>query len=306
MPDSSRKHLLFAFRRVLLPLIRILVRAGVRYDEFVGLVRGVFVEAAALDGVGLDSTVKPSRARISVATGVPRAEVDRFVDSDGALPHIAQTFTNTLAKVLNTWHTDPQFVGPYGIPLELPRAGDAGHQEPRKDKGRNFADLVRAVDPSADPAEVCEELIRLDAIVTSGDTHLRVVSRAMIATKEMSPAQLELFGNSLTRLALTLQFNIDQRNVDKKIERSVIAERGVPVALLPEFQAHFRERVSALLTDLDDWITPRTDRPGPRTGAIGLAVFEFEDSAAALASLKNLVGGEAVDRHRALDRIERD
>ena len=52
MANSSRDQLLYAFRRVLRPLIRILVRSGVRYDEFLELVRGVYVEAAVRDGLG--------------------------------------------------------------------------------------------------------------------------------------------------------------------------------------------------------------------------------------------------------------
>jgi hypothetical protein len=263
---NPREHLLFAFRRVLRPLIRILVRAGVRYDEFSALVRGVYVEAAAADGVG--SVTKPTRARISVATGVGRTEVDRYIDNDGALPFIEQSFAMTLARILNTWHTDAQFVGPYGIPLELARHGT---------KGRTFQELVHAVDSGADSSAAFQELLRLGAVTMSGETHVRVVSRAMIATEEWSPAQLELFGNSLTRLADTLQFNLDARNSTKRIERTVVAHKGLPPSVIPKFEAHLREKVSELLVDLDDWITPHTESSGPKTPIIGLSVFEFSD-----------------------------
>jgi hypothetical protein len=263
---NPREHLLFAFRRVLRPLIRILVRAGVRYDEFSALVRGVYVEAAAVDRVG--AIAKPSRARIAVATGVGRSEVSRFIENDGALPFIEQTFTKTLAMVLNAWHTDSQFVGPYGIPLELARVGT---------KGRTFNELVHSVNPSADSSEAYQELLRLGAVTMSGETHVRVVSRAMIATEEWSPAQLELFGNSLTRLADTLQFNLDSRNASKRIERTVIADKGLPPEIVPKFEAHLQERVAELLIDLDNWITPHTEAPGPKSSVIGLSVFQFAD-----------------------------
>ena len=263
---NSREHLLFAFRRVLRPLIRILVRAGVRYDEFSALVRGVYVEAAAVDRVG--AIAKPSPSRISVATGVGLSEVTRFIENDGALPYIEQSFTKTLAQILNAWHTDSQFVGPYGIPLELARGGS---------KGRSFKELVHAVNPAADANQAYQELLRLGAVTMSGETHVRVVSRAMIATEEWSPAQLELFGNSLTRLADTLQFNLDARNNSKRIERTVIADKGLPIALVPKFEAHLKERVSDLLVDLDNWITPHTEAPGPKSPVIGLSVFQFSD-----------------------------
>jgi len=277
---NPREHLLFAFRRVLRPLIRILVRAGVRYDEFSALVRGVYVEAAAVDRVGAVS--KPSRARISVATGVGQSEVNRFIENDGALPFIERSFTKTLAQILNVWHTDPQFVGPYGIPLELARDGI---------RGRTFKELVHTVDPAADSSEAFQELLRLGAITMSGDTHVRVVSRAMIATEEWSPAQLELFGNALTRLADTLQFNLDARNRAKRVERSVIADKGLPVEIVPKFEAHVREKVSELLVDLDNWLTPHMETPGPKSPVIGLAVFQFSepDSDYIQGSLRHLV-----------------
>src|SRR3954471_14188872 len=135
MLKNSRDHLLYAFRRVLRPLIRILVRSGVRYDEFLELIRGVYVESAVRDGLG-DGSV-PTRAKVSISTGVPRRDVDRFIDNDGALPMPPKSLTATLSEILNKWHTDPQFVGPYGIPLEL---------EVRSHKTRSFSELVGAVD----------------------------------------------------------------------------------------------------------------------------------------------------------------
>lgn len=269
MERSSRDQLLHSFRRVLRPLIRILVRSGVRYDEFLELIRGVYVESAVRDGIG-DSTAL-TRAKISVSTGVPRREVDRFIDNDGALPAAPKTLTKTLGEVINAWHMDPTFVGPYGIPLEL---------EVRAPKGRSFSDLVRSVDPSANPSLVLDELVRLRMVVWSGDTHVRSVSRAFIPAEEMSPAQLELFGNALTRLASTLQFNLDKRNAGKRLERAVLSDRGLPDEVVPIFEKHARERVTELLTDLDNWMSPFSAQlpPGVEGQRVGLAVFQFVET----------------------------
>jgi hypothetical protein len=280
MEKNSRDQLLYSFRRVLRPLIRILVRSGVRYDEFLELVRGVYVESAARDGLG-DGT-KPTRAKISISTGVPRRDVDRFIDNDGALPSPPKTLTKTLAEILNIWHTDPQFVGPYGIPLEL---------EVRSQKARSFSDLVKTVDASANPGLVLEELIRLRSVVWSGDTHVRTVSRAFIPMEEMSPAQLEFFGNALTRLASTLQFNLDRANTEKRLERSVQSDRGLPLDVVPIFERHVRERVTELLTDLDNWLSPYSaqSQPGVQFQKVGLAVFQFVDAPADTSPLREKV-----------------
>jgi hypothetical protein len=282
--ESSRNHLLYSFRRVLRPLIRILIRSGVRYDEFLELVRGVYVESAVRDGLGEGARI--TRAKISVSTGVPRRDVDRFIDNDGALPAAPMTLTKTLGEVINAWHTDPQFLGPYGIPLEL---------EVRAPKGRSFSDLVRSVDQRIDPSLILDELVRLRMVVWSGETHVRAVSRAFIPAEEMSPAQLELFGNALTRLASTLQFNLDRKNVGKRLERAVLSDHGLPKEIVPVFEKHARERVTELLTDLDDWMSPFAAeiKPGTEVQKVGLAVFQFVEAPDDLTPLKGRVSPDA-------------
>lgn len=278
--NSSRSQLLYAFRRVLRPLIRILVRSGVRYDDFLELVRGVYVETAVRDGLG--DTVKPTRSKISISTGVPRRDVDRFIDNDGALPSAPKTLTATLSEILNKWHTDPHYVGPYGIPLEL---------EVRGNRSRSFTDLVTNIDPQASARDVLEELIRLRTVVWSGDTHVRTVSRAFIPVEEMSPAQLEFFGNALTRLANTLQYNMDSRNSEKRLERSVISGRGLPSDVVPIFQKLVREKVSELLVELDNWLSPYADegQSSNEFERVGLAVFQFIDPIENMTPLRDQV-----------------
>lgn len=268
MANSSREHLLYAFRRVLRPLIRILIRSGVRYDEFLELVRGVYVESAIRDGLG--NGVKPTRAKVSLSTGVPRRDVDRFIDNDGALPGAPKSLTKILSEVLNRWHTDPQFVGPYGIPLEL---------EVRSQRNRSFTELLSSISSQVNTQDVLDELIRLRAVIWSGDTHVRVVSRAFIPVEEMSPAQIEFFGNALTRLAGTLQFNLDSSNAEKRLERSVIANRGLPTEAVPVFQKLARDKVSDLLIELDNWISQygSHQEADGQFERVGVAVFQFMD-----------------------------
>jgi hypothetical protein len=285
MLKNSRDHLLFAFRRVLRPLIRILVRSGVRYDEFLELVRGVYVETAVRDGLG-DGT-RPTRARISISTGVARRDVDRFIDKEGDVPIAQKSLTRTLMEVLHKWHTDPQFVGPYGIPLELERSST---------KGRSFRELVHFINPAVNDSDALEELIRLRAVVMSGDTHIRAVSRALIPIEEMSPAQLEFFGNALTRLADTLQFNMDPKNAAKRLEQSVISDRGLPKDVLPVFEKYVRERVTELLVEIDNWLSPYSANELGRSEPperVGLAVFQFVDRVPDSLPMREKVAPEA-------------
>lgn len=269
MQKSPREQLLDTYRRVLRPLIRILVRAGVRYDEVLDLIRRVFVETAVKDGLGDD--VPLTRSRISISTGVPRRDVDRFIDKEDDIPPVGKSMTRTLMEVLHKWHTDPQFVGPYGIPLEL---------EMNSPKGKSFRELVSFVNPSIDPKDAMDELVRMRSVVLSGETHLRAVSRALMPVEEMSPAQLEFFANALTRLADTVQFNIDPKNAVKRLEQSVISDHGLPTEIVPVFEKYVRERVMELLFEIDNWLSPYSTKESPHaepSERIGLAVFQFVD-----------------------------
>jgi hypothetical protein len=269
MQKTPREQLLDTYRRVLRPLIRILIRADVRYDEDLELIKRVYVESAVRDGLG--DGVPLTRARVSVTTGVSRRDVDRIVDKGDDLPPVGKTMTRTLMEILHKWHTDPQFVGPYGIPLEL---------EMNSPKGRSFRELTNFVNPLVSPQEAINELVRLRAVVVSGDSHFRAVSRALKPVEEMSPAQLEFFGNALTRLADTVRFNIDPQHASKRLEQSVISDHGLPKEKLPEFEKYAREKVMDLLFDLDNWLSPYSTKDNPHTEPaerVGVAVFQFVD-----------------------------
>jgi hypothetical protein len=169
--------------------------------------------------------------------------------------------------------------------------------EVRSQKSRSFSELVLAVDPQAPVRDVLEELIRLRTVVWSGETHVRTVSRAFIPVEEMSPAQLEFFGNALTRLANTLQYNMDRGNTEKRLERSVISDRGLPRNMIPVFEKLVREKVGELLVELDNWLSPYSSE-GQKANEIerlGLAVFQFVDPLADKTPLRDQVAPESGD-----------
>jgi hypothetical protein len=180
-------------------------------------------------------------------TGLTRQQVDFYVDNDGVMPSANPTLANTLIEVLQKWHTDPQYVGPYGIPLEL---------EFEIPATRSIRSLVALVDKTISPGIVLEELIRVGSVTYSGERHYRAVSRYFMMPEAMSPQQIEYFGNTLTRLAETLEFNMNPNNAAKRLERFVVADRGLPADVVPKFENYARERATEFLLDLDNWLTP--------------------------------------------------
>lgn len=263
---ESRKQLLYALRRVLRPIARLLIRAGIRFDDFADLARGVYVESAIRDGVNQYGL--PTRERIAVIAGVTRQQVDYYIDNEGALPSADPTMAAALLEVLQKWHTDPQYVGPYGIPLEL---------EFEIPAGRSIRSLIGMVDPKANAGLLLEELLRVGAVVHSGERHFRAVSRVFMMPEAMSPQQIEYFGSALTRLATTLEHNMNPRNADKRLERYVVADRGLPLEAVRAFEDYTRAKTADFLVDIDNWLIPYSsvDSTSSQRISTGLNVFLY-------------------------------
>lgn len=280
--SEARKQLLYALRRFLRPVVRILVRAGIRFDEFAEIARGVYIESAIRDGI--DSADTPNRDRVSLATGLTRQQVDYYIEDERALPIAQPTLRHVVTEVLHKWHTHPRYLGPYGIPVEL---------EFDAPSSRSFSNLVAMINPNASPGMVLDELLRAGSAVHSGEKHIRAVSRAFINPDGMSPSRIEDFGSTLTRFVQTLEHNFNPANSEtKRLERFVGADKGLPREVLPAFEAHARTRTQQFLAELDSWLAQYSEisstESGSRTG-IGVNVFFYVDLPSEEDSLSALV-----------------
>jgi Family of unknown function (DUF6502) len=267
MTESYRAQLVHTFRTVLRPLIRILFRAGVRFDEFVELLRGIYVEITIRNAMDVSSKI--TTGRIAILSGVGRRDIERLVASDDWLQVPRSTDLAALAAILHRWHTDSTFLGPYGVPLELPFTGQGG---------RNFTELVNGSPLRIDPTSAYEQLLAARMIVKSGDTHAKVLSRTYVSPEPMSAEMLEHFSTAMRNLASTLDFNLTPGQTNKRIERTVFPDGGLPNELVPEYDAFVRERAQQLISDVDDWLAAAARRPiskpADRT-SLGVSVFQY-------------------------------
>ena len=267
MTETYRAQLVHTLRSVLRPLARILFRAGVRFDEFVELLRGIYVEITIRDA--LDTGQKISTGRISILSGVSKRDVDRLISTDDWLRIPKPTDAAALAAVLHRWHTDSAFLGPYGVPLELPLTGQGG---------RNFTDLVAGSPIAISATNAFEQLLAAKMIAKSGDTHVKVMSRSYVMPEPLSAEMLEHFGSAMTNLASTLNFNMTPSQTSKRLERSVFPDDGLPDELREEFDQFVRDRAQELISDVDDWLAAAARRPiqnpNKRTNT-GVSVFQY-------------------------------
>ena len=108
MTDSLRLGLLAAYRKLMQPLVRVLIRNGVSFGELAEVLKNVFVEVAARDFQMEDRKI--SRSRIAIVTGLTRKEVARQEDILRSGKHWKwYSNLNRVTRVLEGWHSDPDF-----------------------------------------------------------------------------------------------------------------------------------------------------------------------------------------------------
>jgi hypothetical protein len=294
MTESYRAQLVNTVRKVLKPLVRVLFGGGVRFDEFVELLRGIYVEMAIQEGAKSNLRVTP--AKIAILTGVARKEVDRLVSTDDWLRIPKPTDMIALGAILHRWHTDSTFLGPYGVPLELPFTGNSG---------RNFVDLVAGCPFPIAADSAFEQLLAAGVISRSGDSYVKVLSRSYVVRELFSAEMLEHFGSAMTRLASTLSHNMTSSTGVKRLEKTVFPDHGLPAELQAEFDLYVRERVHGMLSDIDDWLAAAERRPLKNPGqraVTGVSVFQYLSPAEQPIDLKRHVSrdpGNGSDQKRS-------
>jgi hypothetical protein len=169
------RSLLPALRRLLRPLIRLLIARGVTYPMLTDLLKRLYVQVALRDfGLG---DAAPTDSRVTLLTGVHRKDVHRLragpQGDAGLMPESVALGTQLVAA----WITRPEFTDARRNPRPLPRLASQGG-------GRSFEALVASVSKDIRPRSVLDEWRRL-GIVTLDDKD-RVVLRtsAFVPSKD--------------------------------------------------------------------------------------------------------------------------
>lgn len=246
MSESLKQTLLATFRVLLNPLVRILLRQGVSYAEFAEVAKAVYVETAVKDFKVAGR--KATRTRIAVITGLTRKEVKRVIDEAAKERFELKTSYNRLVRVLVGWHTDPEFIGPYGMPLDLKYESD----DP---EDKTFSYLVKKHSGDMSPRSIVDELIRVGAVSENDEGWFKVLRREYISAAQ-GLHNFERIGGVIRDFVTTMDYNISRPEGQQgRFERLVVADDGIWLEDLPKFEALLREKGQALLEELDNWIT---------------------------------------------------
>lgn len=279
---ATRAQLIYAFRRIFGPLARILQRAGVPYYEFRDILKVAFIDAAIRDGMP-GYPEKPSADALACLLGVPYADVLNVLSNPALLRPPRETNTTLIAAVLTKWSTDPNFQGPYGLPLQL------AFNTPL---GRSFCDLVLSIRPDADVEQLWDEMISTGAVELLGSLYVRMSGRQLVFGTDMTANLYEALGRAMEDLAATMNHNLGASSQVKRFQRSVFGDRHLPVSKLNEFSELVRNVMRDALVEIDDWLTENTpEQTSDEAIEVGVTVFEYHREPQREVALKDLVTG---------------
>lgn len=252
IPSEFKQHIRKAYRRLLHPLIRILMRNGFSAPETQELVRQVFVDIATHDESG-NKAKNLSDSRIAIATGLTRREVNRLRTGQGLIS--IDTSLSRVQRLIAGWNQDPDFTGPYGLPLAIPFQDDSTQDAP------DFVELVRRHGGGMPADAMLDELLRIGLAVQEGDSRLiRNTGRTYIPDR-LDPAAMERFGKVIARLADTLEFNNRASTTgETRFERSASTDIGLTQEQYRQFDRFLREKCQELLETVDNWLAEHEGR----------------------------------------------
>lgn len=284
MSDTVKAGLLAAYLKLLRPLVRILLRHGVTYGEFSEVVKTSFVTIAAQEFRVPGK--KMSKARIAIVTGLTRKEVHRLSEIDQKEIFALKTNLSRITRVLSGWHTDPDYVGPYGLPLEI--RYDSDHP-----KDATVVRLVQQYSGDMTPRAMIDELMRIGAVKETDHNWFKVLKREYVP-EAMAPDFLERLGRGVHDYVHTLEENMQKYDEDSgRFERFVSPEHGLRAQDLPLFDAYIRIRCQALLEELDNWLSqlPQPDKSKNDVSLrTGVGIFHYvADSDSGVKNIKELL-----------------
>lgn len=240
--EFLKDALIEACKEAARPLVRLCIKHGISFQELSTALRYVFVDSAKEDYL---QGTEPSASRVAILSGIPRADVEAIQETDPLSKGVAARMTASV-QVLSAWHADPDFTGPYGIPLDLELSGPSG-----------FDGLAARYGNGLSSEEVLEDLIQAGCVARGKNRTVKVLRRSYISGN-VDPVSIGYAGRSLRTLAETLEYNIERSDTrDKRFQREFMSTLGIRVSDLPAFNELLKEAGQKFLEDLDSWTTER-------------------------------------------------
>jgi hypothetical protein len=266
MSTDLRDTLAASIRRLLRPLVRILLRNGIPFGVFSDHAKQVYVEVAEQE-FGVPGR-RPSISRVAVITGLTRKDVSRLKRAGDAAAAPVERY-NRAARVISAWVRERKFRDRSGRPATLAVDGP----------GASFATLVTRHAGDVPVRAVLDELLRVDAVELTRSGRLRLLQRAYIP-RTGEEEKLAILGSDVADLVESIDHNLTHSAEEAFFQRKVAYDNLVDEGI-PELRRDAAKRAQALLEHLDGRLALRDRDSNPEVEGDGrhrvvLGIFYLE------------------------------
>jgi hypothetical protein len=266
MSDSLKGAVRSAVLKLLEPLVKLLLDAGVGVGDFMSLVKVAYVKAAnERDRRTGGGWARPNIGRIAVVTGLNRPEIAAILAKGEAGSRSTEHSRQRAERVLSGWWADSEFLTPQGEPAILRAKGSR----------RSFEALCRRYSGEYRTAPILQELLRVRAVRRLPDGRVQALSRTY-ATVTWDPEGIAAIGEQLAEHCATLVANLEQPmrpRLARQVVNARLDPRYAPV-LIRDIENNLRVQADSLHDTLNDRL--HSAAPGSPAMRLGVGIYVFE------------------------------
>jgi hypothetical protein len=288
MGQNVKEHLVLAVRMMLKPLVKLLISQGVSHGDFSEAAKDVYVETAIRH---FDRSANVNRSRVAILTGLTRKEVKNVIDRAISEESHNKNYSRP-SRVLAGWHSDPKYIGPYGVPLEIPY-DTVGPENP------SFTDLVRTYSGDMAPRPMLKELIRVGAVVELENQTYKAVRRDFEA-EALSPELVARLGKIGQYFFSTAAANIEKTEQGSgNFDRRVYTDDGISNESMRLFDEYIKKRGQEFLEEIDNWFVAaqKADKDCAEKKSTGLCMVHYIVNEDDQRDLRELLAERGLDKH---------
>jgi len=251
-PRLGPESLQAPLARLLRPLVRLLIRAGVTFPALADLLRELYVNVAEYDFAlaGKEQT----DSRVSLLTGIHRKEVRRLRGAGAPVSTVPASVSRG-SLIIARWLGSPAYQAPDGRPLPLPRMAEDPNAP-------SFERLVESVTRDVRSRAVLDEWLA-QGLVTIDESQRVVLTAAAFLPADGGAPLAHYFGRNLHDHIAAAATNITEG--PRFFERAVHYD-GLTEEQARDLEALARDLATGALSRANAQALEVVDAPGAPTG----------------------------------------
>jgi hypothetical protein len=268
-PIQAPSFLLNAVRRIVTPVVRLLLHFGITFPVFAELIKRIYVDVADREFTLPER--EQTASRVSLLTGIHRQEINRLRETlrnESQSPIEKASAAAALSpRLLTAWTQDPRFLDDGAEPALLHRSNALG--EP------SFEELVRAVSKDIRPRAVLDEWVRLGIVEVTGDGRLKLNVKVFVPSSSL-PDKANVIANIVSDHISASVHNLRGEG-EPFFDRRVRVDGLAPEAM-DTLRLLVHERGNAFLQEINAAAAKlaSSETEGP-THRMSIGLFEYQE-----------------------------